>query len=572
MVRLTGIRIKGYRSIKDTVTIKLPERVPLVIVGENNAGKSNIVRALDLILGEFWPGNKKPDDHEFWNRDPQNGSIEIQVSWEGLTKTDYYGRNVRIDSFLWKYEPNSENELCSFRGYTSTTHVSINNEMRDKCMCVVVGADRRLSYQLSYTSKWTLLFKLMQKFHQKLIADQNRVSRLKDEFAQIKRIFNEVSEFGSFQQGLIEQFGAMFSGMTYGLQVDFSAYDPSNFFHSLRVAPHGDNQPRNFKELGSGQEQLLALVFAHAYAKAFYGGIVLVIEEPEAHLHPLAQEWLARKIHEMAEDGLQVIITTHSPAFVNLTGLDGIVLVRKIDGATFTTQITSADLADLCVRTGAHRSRTNARTILPFYASSATQEIMSGLFAKKVVLVEGQTEQLALPAYLEKVGLDVTKEGINIIPVSGKGSLAKWWRFFKAYRIPVFITFDNDMSEDSGGEKRRDALSTIGLETDDIDSLIGTEDWIVGDSYCVFGQDFERTMRHSFADYSELETRAKSEIGDTKPLVARFVAEKIEANNEDVGWQKLSELKDKIIAMGLDRSIPVSEEETSQLPDDELPF
>ncbi len=59
----------------------------------------------------------------------------------------------------------------------------------------------------------------------------------------------------------------------------------------------------------------MALVFAHAYARAFYGGIILVIEEPEAHLHPLAQEWLARKIHQMAADGLQIVITTHSPHF-----------------------------------------------------------------------------------------------------------------------------------------------------------------------------------------------------------------------------------------------------------------
>jgi putative ATP-dependent endonuclease of the OLD family len=57
---------------------------------------------------------------------------------------------------------------------------------------------------------------------------------------------------------------------------------------------------------------VLALVFAHAYARAFYGGIVLVIEEPEAHFHPLAQEWLGRKIRDMTRDGLQIILTTHS--------------------------------------------------------------------------------------------------------------------------------------------------------------------------------------------------------------------------------------------------------------------
>ena len=108
----------------------------------------------------------------------------------------------------------------------------------------------------------------------------------------------------------------------------------ANFFHSLRVFPEEDGVIRNFEELGTGQEQLLALVFAHAYAKAFYGGIVLVIEEPEAHLHPLAQQWLAYKINEMASDGLQIILSTHSSAFVNLLNLGGICLVKKIENLT----------------------------------------------------------------------------------------------------------------------------------------------------------------------------------------------------------------------------------------------
>lgn len=78
MGRLTKITISGYRSIKDEIEIDLPAKMPLVLVGENNAGKSNIIKATDLILGEWWPSNKEPDDHEFWNRDRTN-PIAIEV-------------------------------------------------------------------------------------------------------------------------------------------------------------------------------------------------------------------------------------------------------------------------------------------------------------------------------------------------------------------------------------------------------------------------------------------------------------------------------------------------------------
>jgi putative ATP-dependent endonuclease of OLD family len=68
--RITCLQIEKYRSISERVTINFPENTPVVLVGENNAGKSNIVRALELVLGEMWPGSRQPDDHDFWNRTP----------------------------------------------------------------------------------------------------------------------------------------------------------------------------------------------------------------------------------------------------------------------------------------------------------------------------------------------------------------------------------------------------------------------------------------------------------------------------------------------------------------------
>jgi len=69
MAKITKLRIEGYRSIGEPIEIAFPENQPVVLVGENNAGKSNIVKALQLVLGPFWPGNHQPEDHEFFGRD-----------------------------------------------------------------------------------------------------------------------------------------------------------------------------------------------------------------------------------------------------------------------------------------------------------------------------------------------------------------------------------------------------------------------------------------------------------------------------------------------------------------------
>jgi len=541
MARITSLSIKGYRSIKDKIELRFPKNVPLVLVGENNAGKTNILRAIDLVLGEFWPGSKEPEDHEFWNRDATNGKIEIEIQFEELKVDDV----TSLDKFRWVYDPKSKTKKCNFTAFSSGKPINyIKSEWRDQCMCMYIGADRRLSYHLSYASKWTLLSKLMHKFHEALIQEQNRVSKLKSKFEEVVQIFQEVAAFAEFQRNLTQQFGEIFKGMSYGLQVDFSAYDPSRFFRSLQVVPKEGNEVRTFEELGTGQEQLLALVFAHAYAKAFYGGIVLAIEEPEAHLHPLAQEWLARKIHQMAADGLQIVITTHSPHFIDILNLEGLVLVRKNhENATVVCQLTKEQLAEHCKKHHSNSQKTSPETILPFYANQATQEILNGFFAKKIVLVEGQTEQLALPVYLRKVGMDVTREGIAIVPVMGKGNLTKWWRLFTAYGIPTYVIFDNDSKDDQEKKKRRDILTT--LRVDNANKIIASEDWLINEKFCVFGKDFEETMRKNFPEYQKWEDEANKTLGDSKPIVARYVASQLNVDNAP-GWGKYERLRDTI--------------------------
>ena len=112
-----------------------------------------------------------------------------------------------------------------------------------------------------------------------------------------------------------------------------------------------------------------------------------------------------------------------------------------------------------CVVTGVPQDKVDEDNILPFYAANTSREILDGFFAKKVVLVEGPTECLSLPNYLTKVGLDVAKRGIAIVPV-GEGNLAKWRRLFTAYGIPTFVIFDNDgKADDKQRVKRRDALA-----------------------------------------------------------------------------------------------------------------
>jgi len=543
MARISRITIEGYRSIDQPIEITFPRGQPIVLVGENNAGKSNIVKALQLVLGPFWPGNHNPEDHEFFGRViSRQIRIEIEFDLADLLA----GRFQRL---VWRYDPEAA-ERVYFRAIEPSGEVDyVRNEYRDACMCVVVEAERNLSYHLSYSSKWTLLSRLMHRFHQALSGHTKVRGELENLFEQVKEKFHEVPQFRSFVESLQKELGDLVGGMQHRLQVDFEAYNPVNFFHALRLQAVEGEEPRTLEEMGTGEQQILALAFAYAYAKAFHGGIILVIEEPEAHLHPLAQQWLARRLRKRCADGLQLIITTHSPAFVSVEGLEGLVLVYKEGGATRIRQLTRQDLVRKCVELGVPAARINEDNILPFYAANATNELLSGFFARAVVLVEGQTEALALPVLLQRVGLDTEKEGVAILSVGGKGNLAKWYRLYSAYEIPCYVIFDNDATDDREGLKRRDALRAVGLSESEQDGVVGTREWVVEERYTVFGKNFEEIMRVHFTNYAGLEDEAKKLGIESKPFIARWVAERLAENEDDEGWKKLRQMKNMLLKL-----------------------
>src|SRR5690554_7656605 len=73
MPRLEEITIENFRSIGDEpIYIKFHQNMPITFVGENNAGKSNIIRAIELMFGEFHPKFKKLDDYDHHARNPKN--------------------------------------------------------------------------------------------------------------------------------------------------------------------------------------------------------------------------------------------------------------------------------------------------------------------------------------------------------------------------------------------------------------------------------------------------------------------------------------------------------------------
>jgi putative ATP-dependent endonuclease of OLD family len=384
---------------------------------------------------------------------------------------------------------------------------------------------------------------MMHRFHEILHRYEEIKGELEASFGKTKEIFGQIPEFKRFGDALRSDFSAALKCWSYKLYIDFEAYNPLNFFHALRVQAKEEDQTRAFEELGTGEQQVLAISFAHAYAKAFKSGFILAIEEPEAHLHPLAQTWFGERIRTMCEDGLQIVLSTHSPSFLDILNLPGMHLIYKEGSITHVRWHSQTTLAHYCVGRGAAAKKCTDETVLAFYAANSSEEILKGLFAKAVVLVEGPTEALALPIYLDACGCDTKEKGIAVIPVHGKGSIARYIRLFEAYGIRAYSVFDNDPEDDGNGNKRREIVEAYGHKLDP--TILESNNISIADNFAIFGEDFESSLRKQFngVGYEDKEKSVRQLFGPAKPLVAREVASLLAKDGTaDESWEPIKKL------------------------------
>ena len=134
-------------------------------------------------------------------------------------------------------------------------------------------------------------------------------------------------------------------------------------------------------------------------------------------------------------------------------------------------------------------------------------------FAKHVILVEGDTEKLALPEYAIRMEIDLDRLGCSIVEVGGKRNLKSFADIVISFRIPVTVVFDTD-SSDFGKECKADEQAYN-------EALLGLQSELVR----IFGLDpnYESVLRKELGD-SEYLRLCQAYPGFSKPIKQRLIA------------------------------------------------
>ena len=175
---------------------------------------------------------------------------------------------------------------------------------------------------------------------------------------------------------------------------------------------------------------------------------LLLIEEPEAHLHPQRQlrlmEFLrqaAERTIEGANRSVQVLLSTHSPNLASKIPLANLILLQGRRAFPLANNQTLLETGDY--------------KFLERFLDVTKADLF---FAHGVLIVEGDAEAILLPALAKLMGNDLTEHGVSIVNVGGRG-LRRFSRIFQRKEqdaptigVPVACLADIDVMPDCAPE------------------------------------------------------------------------------------------------------------------------
>lgn len=454
---IAELRIENFRSFgAGDRSFKLTLKPGLTaLVGENDAGKTAVIDALRYVLGTRDQEQLRVDDADFHRLSggvPAD-QITIKLVFRGLTKPDrgafaefltfeeiegvkdvslvltwsakrlLTGASHRAASPEWRTGAKADGPLLDF-GARSLLTATYLRPLRDAERAMSAGRGSRLSQILQHTKEIketgvafdhaavpsqdprTLSVLGLCDFANHLFRESQGIKRAGD------KLNDEYLKPLSFAKDLlrarIEVSGSR--DETVRLRQLLEKLD-------LTLAASACDDSAHTRGLGSNNLLFMACELLLLAAESD-GFPLLLIEEPEAHLHPQRQLRLMAFLQEQAakvrSDGqrIQIIVTTHSPSIASDLHLDNIVIVEGGRGFPLRKGMTKLDNSDY--------------SFLERFLDSTKSNLF---FARGVMIVEGDAENILMPVLARLLKRDFSEYGVSVINVGGVG-LGRYARIF----------------------------------------------------------------------------------------------------------------------------------------------
>ena len=483
-IKLVEVRVRNFRSLK-SVDVKLDDYT--IIVGENNAGKSNFIDAISIGIGYEMPNYDIEDI--FIGKDESNidrdRTVIIDLLFRPIDKNGELVNDFSSDYnwiYVWKrniYTYQNKNRFVGIRTEIKWDKTEKKLKLEKKFLkkwnedssdiISTPCGDRVLRDQIEHVALYSV--KANRDINNDIKGSNNPWRRITSNLdISADKIKKFEDSFNEFNNHLSE------SSQILG-NIEKSFNDLSYFISSERGSVTIKGVPQNIDELSKRIGLNFATKGSHSFPMEFHGSgtrsittvllfkiffefqrnldknqiyhPIIAVEEPESHLHPQAAIALFDYIDSM--EG-QRIITTHSS---NMIKECDIYSLRRFVRNGDETQVLSLDrkinpLSD------------EDKLIIERKVTKSHGEI---LFSRLIILYEGEeTEDQVLPIFFKKYfGRHHSFYGISMISAKGY-NYSPFILFANSFKIPFYIFSDGEDTVKTAISKN---IAKLGLDLSD---------------------------------------------------------------------------------------------------------
>jgi putative ATP-dependent endonuclease of OLD family len=437
-----------------------------LLVGENDSGKTAIIDAIKLVLltqsydytrleyEDFYiPPNKSEEDDrakslkiECIFRGLEDQEAKNFLEWLGIEAID--GKNQYFLKVCLRGERKERKVFYDIKAGPDEDGTQLEGEsrnllratylkpLRDAESELIPGKRSRLAQILDSHETFRLkdkdhyLLKTMKNANQAIQnyfkgLDADCRTPLKDQAG--KKLLDDINTY-------LEE---LFTEKEKNKKANFTM-SPSELKHILErlILKLSETQPG----LGSYNRLYIATELLLLKRDNYTGLKLALIEELEAHLHPQAQLRQVEYLQEIAENSaVQLILTSHSPNLASKIKLDNLILCKNGNAYPMGSSFTELGKGDYL--------------FLQRFLDVTKANLF---FAQGVILVEGDAENILVPAIADIIGKPLSKYGVSVVNVNSTAFL-RYSRIFKRKEpeegeigIPVAVVTDNDIPPDSG--------------------------------------------------------------------------------------------------------------------------
>lgn len=453
MLKISRIKIENFLSCQNTELI-LEEFTPLV--GYNNAGKSNILRAIESFvrckaLGEAeFHDTDKPVVITALISGLSQDIIESLTSKQEKDITPFI-KNEEVWIRLHQTKPGSGKQLLSLAAKSSlleeewTTLASLNQ------IIATLLPEPTFIRSMEDSAEDVAKIKATNTIGKLILILQKEILRTKsDEISDALEIIGKklnvdgderLEELSIFDQEISAKVQDFFPGIH--LSIDIPTPKLSDLFKTgnIKITEQSNTQVRrDFSGIGHGAQRAIQMTLIRHLAEIGRGEAqslktnILLIDEPELFLHPQAIEKIRASLKALSKIGYQVIFSTHSPFMIENDGIVNTNIVRKDVNGTHVKRRLKEALTEAIENHDAQ-----ARILFDTFNLSQI------LFSDKVLIAEGETEKQVLPSlFYAFTGRTPGESKLAIIIANGSKNLAGMRKILELMEIPCLMLVDLD--------------------------------------------------------------------------------------------------------------------------------